>query len=115
MNCFIEYNNGLIVPYTNNYIKTNINKVYYQNDNQYGFFYNGKFFINNIIYDFKINPFNFNIIVNKTNKINLNNNQNTLTYNIGYTFNNEKYILNIGEEILFIANKDNAEKIIKIG
>ena len=55
MNCFIEYFNGLIIPYNKYYNKHNIKKVYLQKNNEkYGFLYDGKFFINDNIFDFTL-------------------------------------------------------------
>ena len=118
MDYFIEYFNGLIIPYNKYYNKHNIKRVYLKNnDEKYGFLYDGKFFINNNIFDFKNKMDDFNIVNDKTNKIILGKNINEITYNIGFEFKNdiyEKYILNIGKEIYLIAKKNTLEKQIKI-
>jgi hypothetical protein len=115
MDCFIKYNNGIIIPYNEIYSKENIDKIYYQDKyHKYGFCSNNKFFIDNCILDFKISILPFEILVYKSNKINFNTNEEELTYNIGYSNNGEKYILSINKEIYLIANKDNIEKRIKV-
>ena len=118
LNCFIEYFNGLIIPYNKYYNKHNIKKVYLQKNNEkYGFLYDGKFFINDNIFDFKIKMNDFDIVNDKTNKLILGKNINEITYNIGFEFKNEiyeKYILNIGKEIYLIAKKDHSEKTLLI-
>jgi hypothetical protein len=114
MEYFIRYNNGLIVPFNKEFNKENIDRIYIQDkDNQYGFYLDGRFFVNSVIYDFKI-PFRlYNVITTKTNKIILNTNEENISYNIGYkTSDNEMYYLNINDIITFIAQKDGKERTI---
>lgn len=115
MKCFIKYNNNLIIPYTKSFIKDNVNCIYYEDNNKYGFYMNNKFFINDIIFDFKIHLDNYNILVYKTKKLNFNTNKSTLIYNIGFSTINEIYLLKIiNNEVFFYAKKDDLEKEIKI-
>ena len=85
-----------------------------------GFMYNGNFFVDNIIYDFKIKINEMKTFQNKTVAINIiNNKEKIVSWNIGYMnigLNDEKYFMTIYPDgkIIFNAEKNGIRREINI-
>lgn len=104
-----------------NYNDENVRKAYFmdKDNNIFGFYANGIFFINNIKFDFKIKIGNNKIIPFQFKRcsINLNTNVNNIeSWNIGFkVINDFEYIYTIiikKENVYFNAIKKNKETII---
>jgi hypothetical protein len=117
MNWTIEHIDGSILHETRDLfnVTKSIYRIYLEeNDIRLGFYGDGKFFINNTIYDFKIDINNYHIkpIQYKTGMMLLDRNQNGIhSYNIGYELINGnkrfKYVLSIrfDNKIIFTAEE----------
>jgi hypothetical protein len=123
----IEYFNGCAFQEGKHCFEINnqhlIDKIYFFNGKeQYGFYYqNGQFFINNIIYDLKINVDNFKLtpFQSKTGKMTLepkNSQQSIYSWNIGYRLENldesyeYKMIITHNNEVFLDARHYDSDK-----
>lgn len=90
--------------------KNNFKKIYFfDGKNQYGFYSNGKFFINNQTFDFKIKIADYELIPfqNKTGMLlfNQNNQKNDIfSWNIGYKLKNNEKIYEY--KMIILKNKE---------
>lgn len=94
----------------------NFTKIYFLwGNNKCGFLNDGRFFFNNIVYDFKINIANIIPFQSKLCKFDFNTNK-IISWNIGYFNNNEKYYVSIFNDnsIIFTAIKDDKKKVMKL-
>ena len=123
MRWVIEYANGKVIKENESSLDfTFFKTVYFEwNSNRCGFRDNGIFFINNTIYDFKIDVINKKLvpIVNKTGGLVFGFNgcdNKIISWNIGYKLGEETYLFRIypNGNIDFCAEKDKNKKIIRM-
>ena len=119
MKLIIELNNGIELTNSNIIDFEKIKKIYLTDEkNRYGFFRDGKFFINRYTFDFKIDIANFDmkLLNNTTGCLVLGTNSHNYIYNIGYELVNETekfiYKLMINKEIYFSAQHYKNDELI---
>lgn len=114
MKWIIEKKNEILEEGKNEFKPDNFERIFlYDNSNEYGFYTDGRFFINHTIYDFKINSEKIIPYRYKTNKCNfIKRTDKLFANNIGYSVSdNERYTLSIRKDhIYFIAEKDGLTK-----
>lgn len=114
MKWIIEKKNEILEEGKNEFIYDNFERIFlYDGSNEYGFYNDGRFFINHTIYDFKISPEKVMPYRYKTNECNfIKRTEKLFAYNIGYEVtDNEQYTLSVRtNHIYFIAEKNGLRK-----